>query len=388
MAFSAQHADYNFALARGQHQRPLPRPPHDAGGGKNRPRRGSYVLLAVIADETDEAARAKWEHYKAGADEEALAWLTEQSQKDTRSGSDTTMRQMADPTSAVNINMGTLVGSYASVARMLMVARVRTDGVLLTFDDFLAGIDAFGERIQPLMRCPEPLLLLPWWPDDYPSRSPGILTFAPQQSALIVVDMQERLPAGRLSGSPALTSPLPRLSTILIPPSPPLAAGMLIIWFQMAGMISMLKLAAGLLELSTNPARSNAYCVGVSCRASCWRKAAGIIGLVDELTPPGRRYRVAETALQRLSLTPRSVAFFAGRGIPPPGGHQDRHQRHRRIDAARSSFLEYFGIVLEDAPSNGQPGASPNRRRCSLLTFSAGSATSSFCHALSPHPLL
>ena len=28
-----------------------------------------------------------------------------------------------------------------------------TDGVLLTFDDFLAGIDAFGERIQPLMRC-------------------------------------------------------------------------------------------------------------------------------------------------------------------------------------------------------------------------------------------
>ena len=23
----------------------------------------------------------------------------------------------------------------------------------LSFDDFLAGIDAFGERIQPLMRC-------------------------------------------------------------------------------------------------------------------------------------------------------------------------------------------------------------------------------------------
>ena len=106
-------------------------------------------------DETDEAARAKWEHYKAGADEEALAWLTEQSQKDTRSGSDTNVRQMADPTSAVNINMGTLVGSYASVARMLdEVASVPgTDGVLLTFDDFLAGIDAFGERIQPLMRC-------------------------------------------------------------------------------------------------------------------------------------------------------------------------------------------------------------------------------------------
>lgn len=116
---------------------------------------GSYVLFMVIADETDEAARAKWEHYKAGADDEALAWLTEQSQKDTRSGSDTNVRQMADPTSAVNINMGTLVGSYATVARLLdEVATVPgTDGVLLTFDDFLTGIEAFGERIQPLMNC-------------------------------------------------------------------------------------------------------------------------------------------------------------------------------------------------------------------------------------------
>ncbi|HCI2364682.1 TPA: LLM class flavin-dependent oxidoreductase, partial [Klebsiella oxytoca] len=116
---------------------------------------GSYVLFMVIADETDEAARAKWEHYKAGTDDEALAWLTEQSQKDTRSGSDTNVRQMADPTSAVNINMGTLVGSYANVARMLdeVAAVPGTDGVLLTFDDFLIGIEAFGQRIQPLMRC-------------------------------------------------------------------------------------------------------------------------------------------------------------------------------------------------------------------------------------------
>lgn len=88
-------------------------------------------------------------------DEEALSWLTEQSQKDTRSGTDTNVRQMADPTSAVNINMGTLVGSYASVARMLdEVANVPgAEGVLLTFDDFLSGIETFGERIQPLMLC-------------------------------------------------------------------------------------------------------------------------------------------------------------------------------------------------------------------------------------------
>ena len=89
------------------------------------------------------------------ADEEALSWLTTQSQQDTKSGSDTNVRQMADPTSAVNINMGTLVGSYASVARMLdeVAAVPGAEGVLLTFDDFLTGVETFGERIQPLMQC-------------------------------------------------------------------------------------------------------------------------------------------------------------------------------------------------------------------------------------------
>jgi pyrimidine oxygenase len=26
-------------------------------------------------------------------------------------------------------------------------------GIMLTFDDFLAGMDNYGTRIQPLMRC-------------------------------------------------------------------------------------------------------------------------------------------------------------------------------------------------------------------------------------------
>jgi pyrimidine oxygenase len=54
----------------------------------------------------------------------------------------------------VNFNMGTLVGSYESVARMLdEIAGVDgTKGIMLVFDDFLEGIERFGTRIQPLMR--------------------------------------------------------------------------------------------------------------------------------------------------------------------------------------------------------------------------------------------
>ena len=51
--------------------------------------------------------------------------------------------------------MGTVVGSYASVARMLDEAAAvpGTKGIMLTFDDFVKGIEAFGQHVQPLMKC-------------------------------------------------------------------------------------------------------------------------------------------------------------------------------------------------------------------------------------------
>ncbi|OWQ90743.1 pyrimidine utilization protein A [Roseateles aquatilis] len=158
MAFSAKYADYNFCFGKGvntpQAFAPSAQKLIEATRQTGR-QVSTYVLMMVIADETDEAARAKWDHYKAGADQEAIAWLGEQGAADKQSGTDTNVRQMADPTSAVNINMGTLVGSYASIARMLdEVAEVEgTEGVLLTFDHFVDGVKLFGERIQPLMRC-------------------------------------------------------------------------------------------------------------------------------------------------------------------------------------------------------------------------------------------
>ncbi|MFL5289662.1 MAG: hypothetical protein ACJ8AW_54065 [Rhodopila sp.] len=46
-----------------------------------------------------------------------------------------------------------LVGSYASVARMLDEAASvpGTKGIMLTFDDFVIGMEQLGRRIQPLM---------------------------------------------------------------------------------------------------------------------------------------------------------------------------------------------------------------------------------------------
>lgn len=50
--------------------------------------------------------------------------------------------------------MGTLVGSYPKIAEMLDGAAEApgAKGIMLTFDEFLIGLDKFGEQIQPLMK--------------------------------------------------------------------------------------------------------------------------------------------------------------------------------------------------------------------------------------------
>jgi pyrimidine oxygenase len=116
---------------------------------------GAYMLFMVIADETDEAAQAKWQRYKDGADVGALAWMADQGGKDQTAGDSSTARHINLPDGAVNFNMGTIVGSFATAARLLdeVAAMPGVAGIMLTFDDFLVGLDMFGGRIQPLMAC-------------------------------------------------------------------------------------------------------------------------------------------------------------------------------------------------------------------------------------------
>jgi pyrimidine oxygenase len=109
----------------------------------------------VIAEETEEAAEAKWELYKAGKDMDALSWMGAQAAVDDKAEKSSTAKSMTNPVSAVNFNMGTLVGSYATVAGLLdeLATVPGVAGIMLTFDDFLIGMDKFGQRIQPLMAC-------------------------------------------------------------------------------------------------------------------------------------------------------------------------------------------------------------------------------------------
>jgi pyrimidine oxygenase len=157
--FAAQYADYNFCTGGGVNQPEAVAPSVarliDATAASGRDC-GALVLQMVIADETDAAAMAKWEHYKAGTDVAALAWRDAQAEDDpSRDPYAQPNRRRTLGVSHLPTNQGVFVGSYESVARMLdEMARVPgVRGVMLTFDDFIIGMEQFGTRILPLMRC-------------------------------------------------------------------------------------------------------------------------------------------------------------------------------------------------------------------------------------------
>jgi pyrimidine oxygenase len=158
MEFAAKYCDVNFALGEGVNEPTrcieVPRRmlEHAARTGRDV---GSYILYMVIADETDEAAMAKWDLYNKGADREALAHLLGHAAQDVNTEATSMAAAIQRSPSPINFNMGTLVGSHANVARMLdeAAAMPGVKGIMLTFGDFLEGMDRFGQRVQPLMQC-------------------------------------------------------------------------------------------------------------------------------------------------------------------------------------------------------------------------------------------
>jgi pyrimidine oxygenase len=158
MRFVAEHGDYNFVGSPGLNDT------KGALGVVERVRKavsatgrdvGALLLLMIIAAETDEAAFAKWHHYKDGTDIEALEWQATQAGADVKAQDGSTASNLArvikdpQPTGILK-----LIGSYGSIARMLDEIAEIPDlrGVMLTFDDFIIGMEQFGEHIQPRMK--------------------------------------------------------------------------------------------------------------------------------------------------------------------------------------------------------------------------------------------
>lgn len=156
MQFASEYADINFISASGINDVSEVRQHTDrllAANAVTGRDCQAMLLLMIIADETDEAAMAKWDHYAAGTDHEALAWRDGQAKADTKAEAHSTVGRMVKPGQGPTSLMR-LIGSHATVARLLdeVAATPGLRGVMLAFDDFRIGMERFGTRIQPLMQ--------------------------------------------------------------------------------------------------------------------------------------------------------------------------------------------------------------------------------------------
>ena len=151
MAFCATYGDYQFII--GGHD--LEKVKSDAArlvDAANKTGRdvGVYVLFQVTMGQTDAEAEAKWEHYKDGADLEAIKFMTGQAELDTAGA---TADIITNLKGAFNLNIGPIVGSYATIAKRLdEVAQIPgIKGTMLVFDDYPVATKEFGDHVMPLM---------------------------------------------------------------------------------------------------------------------------------------------------------------------------------------------------------------------------------------------
>ncbi len=157
MEFGATWGNYNFTISRGINTPTAHVETNElmeAAAAKTGRDVGNYVLVMIIADETDEAAFAKWKRYNEGIDHDALSWMTGEAKADPNLTAGSTADVIGSAGSAINFTMGPLIGSYASIARMLdeMTTVTATKGIMMVFDDFVIGVEQFGQHIQPLMK--------------------------------------------------------------------------------------------------------------------------------------------------------------------------------------------------------------------------------------------
>ncbi|WP_158742671.1 pyrimidine utilization protein A [Acidisphaera sp. L21] len=156
--FAAEYADFNFVASTAFNDPCTIAGPVARLVAKNAElgtKCGALVLLMIIADETDDAALAKWEHYKTGTDYEAMAYRDGQASNDKQADVNSTVDRFAKTTKArLPTAQSVLCGSYAKIAALLddLAAVPGVQGAMLTFDDFVIGMEQFGTRIQPLMK--------------------------------------------------------------------------------------------------------------------------------------------------------------------------------------------------------------------------------------------
>ncbi|MBJ3775557.1 pyrimidine utilization protein A [Acuticoccus mangrovi] len=157
-AFAAECCDYNFCSTSGvnapQSVAPKVAKLVAAAEAIGSPCK-ALVLTMVVAAATDAEAEARWQSYRDGADVDAMEFRETQSSLDpNKDVNATAARWRRSQAEHPNTGQGIMIGSYERVAGLLdELAEIEgIAGIMLSFDDFPNGMEAFGTEIQPRMK--------------------------------------------------------------------------------------------------------------------------------------------------------------------------------------------------------------------------------------------
>jgi pyrimidine oxygenase len=151
--FTAQYGDYSFLMPAGGAEGVRKANADLLAAGKKHGRDvQSYVLQMVILADTDEEAQAKIEHYKDGADMEALENALGDALADAAG---TTAQRIGMMRESVFFGLNLVAGSPETVARQLLeIGDVEgTAGVMLTFDEPMNGLTRFCDEVMPRLKA-------------------------------------------------------------------------------------------------------------------------------------------------------------------------------------------------------------------------------------------
>jgi pyrimidine oxygenase len=158
--FIAEYADFHFGAGQNVEQALASNKLLFSEAAKTGRKVGAFATASLVIADTDEEAQARVMHYAAGADIEAIDYVTAQYALDTaKDGSSASIvansTKTDGPRSAYYGGNWPVAGSPETIARHIdaLSSAPGTVGIMLTFDDFIDGLERFGTEVMPLLEC-------------------------------------------------------------------------------------------------------------------------------------------------------------------------------------------------------------------------------------------
>ncbi|MDW5593422.1 LLM class flavin-dependent oxidoreductase [Conexibacter stalactiti] len=154
MRFTAELGDYNFVVGSPE-QLPEMKQRLDAEAAASGRDVRTLALFMIVAAETEEAARRRYRELLARADTAAIATMRRDMSMDAAGGAAASALEVEK---SLFMGQTPLIGSYERIAEQLCALRDENlmAGCMLAFPDYVDDLQAFGERVVPLLGEPAP----------------------------------------------------------------------------------------------------------------------------------------------------------------------------------------------------------------------------------------